>query len=668
MIQDADKGDLVNVSGVHLDDDAKRARLQSLINHEGARSYASALDYLGCVTIVDLDGVIVDANDELCRISQYARTDLVGKNLSVLATDMHGPRVQKKTIQYAATRKTWRGTLSCRRRDGEEFWTNASLAPITEEGNVIGCLLVQVDITETISLHNSVRERASQLNDVVESLPGGFALFNENRELVVCNQNLRKLINTSDKLVDPEQLADVQGKTTSAKPRGRFLSTYVDLTKNDSIAGVENHQGARDALTGLREHTVLRDELASALTGRSSNEKLAVIYLGVDRFKTINEQFGHATGDVLLKEIAKRICAITRSDDIVARVSGDEFAVVQRRTKNRVGVEALVKRLLKELSQPFSIDEKKIVIEVSAGVVMSPDKTTDPDELLRNADVALMRAKVDDFGGYSFFDVAIDSRQRAQRCLETDLRNALDRQQFRLHFQPLLSTAKRRIVGFEALLRWQHPEHGMVPAGEFIPLAEETGLIVPIGDWVMQKACQQALCWPEDVSIAVNVSAVQFRSRCLTDMVEKSLSGLDPSRLVIEVTESIFMQDACSSLNILRALREAGVQFALDDFGTGYSSLAYLQSFPFDKIKIDRSFVANATRDERSATLLATIVKMGRALGMNTVAEGVETEEQFDLVKSEGCEEVQGYLFAPPVSATKATKLLATWRPHRLTA
>jgi predicted signal transduction protein with EAL and GGDEF domain len=376
-------------------------------------------------------------------------------------------------------------------------------------------------------------------------------------------------------------------------------------------------------------------------------------------------------GDALLKVVAQRLGACIGETDTLARLGGDEFAIVQVAASDQPAASAaLAGRIIEAVGAPYNLDGHHMVIDTSIGVSIAPADGTEPDVLLKNADLALYRAKSDGRGTYRFFEAAMDARAQARRVMELELRAAVAGSQFELHYQPIQALDGGRIIAFEALVRWRHPHRGLVPPGEFIPLAEQTGLIVPIGEWVLQTACRQAATWPSQIRIAVNLSAVQFRNRRLEATVVAALasSGILPDRLELEITESVLLQDCEATLAALHALRELGVRISMDDFGTGYSSLSYLRSFPFDKIKIDQSFIRElATRDD-SIAIVRAITSLGKSLGIATTAEGVETSEQLALLKSEGCTEVQGYLFSPPRPAAEIASMLGQHVPGRAVA
>jgi diguanylate cyclase (GGDEF)-like protein len=415
------------------------------------------------------------------------------------------------------------------------------------------------------------------------------------------------------------------------------------------------------ALTNLPNRTLFRDQLEKGLRLSRRDERLAVLCLDLDHFKDINDSLGHPVGDALLVEVATRLSDCVGDRGTVARLGGDEFAVVQTGAGGPSEVSMLAQQLVERLAAPYDeVDGHQLSIGVSIGISMSPEDGSDPDELLKMADLALYRAKADGRGTYRFFETGMDARAQARRLMERDLRTALLKDEFEVYYQPIRDIARNRLVAFEALVRWNHPIRGIIAPDNFIPLAEETGLIVPLGESVLRKACADATGWPDDVTVAVNLSPIQFKGATLTSTVKSALedSGLPARRLELEITESVLLQNSESTLATLHDLRRSGIRISLDDFGTGYSSLSYLRSFPFDKIKIDRSFVKDLATREDSMAIVRAVTGIGRSLGIVTTAEGVETEAQFDLLSREGCTQAQGYLFSKPRPASEVDAML----------
>ena len=443
-----------------------------------------------------------------------------------------------------------------------------------------------------------------------------------------------------------------------------LLAVLEDVTArkvaNDRIA----HLAHYDALTELPNRVHFREQLEQALKWVHRGGRLATLYLDLDQFKSVNDTLGHPVGDELLKLVATRLRTCLRETDIVARLGGDEFAVIQTAIAGPADVIDLVTRIQKAIREPYEAGGHQLLADASIGIAIAPDDGADPDQLLKNADLAMYRAKADGRGTYRFYEPGMDARVKARLALESDLREAILSNGFELHYQPVVNLGNNRIAGCEALLRWRHPERGLVSPTEFIPIAEETGLITTLGEWVLRSACTEAANWPDDIKVAVNVSPVQFKSGGLVQTIIGTLaaSRLPARRLELEITEAVLIRDDEEALVILHQLRKLGVGIALDDFGTGYSSLSYLQRFPFDKIKIDRSFIKDVADANGSRSIVQAVVSIAAARNMTTTAEGVETPVQMEWLRALGCTEMQGYLFSPAISAAKMTELLLSYR------
>jgi diguanylate cyclase (GGDEF)-like protein len=443
---------------------------------------------------------------------------------------------------------------------------------------------------------------------------------------------------------------------------GGWVATHEDITEHRVAQAKISHMALHDALTNLPNRPYFREQLENRFALRERDKKFAVLCFDLDRFKSVNDTLGHAFGDKLLRQVGERVRGCLREGDTLARLGGDEFAILQGSVNQITEINALATRLNEVIAVPFDLDGYQAVVGVSIGIAVAPTDATQPDQLLKNADMALYRAKADGRGTYRFFEPEMDALMRQRRALEVDLRNALVNGEFELYYQPLVNLEKNEICGFEALLRWNHPRRGLIAPLEFIPLAEETELIVPIGEWVLRQACQEAMKWPDDISVAVNISSIQFKMRNLTQIVTSALarSGLTAQRLELEITESVLLLDNQATLATLHQIRGLGVRISMDDFGTGYSSLSYLRSFPFDKIKIDRSFVHDLSSDDDSMAIVRAVAVLGASLGMATTGEGVETQEELDYLRKEGCTEAQGYFFSQPRPAGEVGKMLAT--------
>jgi diguanylate cyclase (GGDEF)-like protein len=569
----------------------------------------------------------------------------------------------------------------------------------------------QLDRTLGALEHANDEMRAQNLrfDTALNNMSQGLVMFDNAERLVVCNERYIDMYGMSLEVVEPgcsfiellrhryeagdfpgDPEADrarilgalTEGTTTDflitgahgreiavaarTMPGGGWVATHEDVTERRRSEAKIAYMARHDALTDLPNRLQFHEQLAQALTGTTRGEKLAVLCLDIDRFKGVNDTLGHPIGDILLRAAAERLRACVRNTDIVARLGGDEFAIVQVGASQPKDATTLANRLIEAISAPYDLDGHQVVVGLSIGIAIAPDDGGQAHDLLKSADMALYRAKADGRGVYRFFEADMDARMQARRTLELDLRSAIVNGEFELFYQPLVETRTERVRGFEALIRWRHPRHGLVPPIEFIPLAEETGLIVPIGEWALHQACRDAAAWPDDVNVAVNLSPIQFKCKNLVATVMTALAraGLPPHRLELEITESVLLHESQTTLAMLHQLRDLGVRISMDDFGTGYSSLGYLRKFPFDKIKIDRSFVRDMSDREDSLAIVRAVTAMGASLGMTTTAEGVETREQLEQLRKEGCTEVQGYLFSRPRPAAEINELLDVLAPR----
>ena len=433
-------------------------------------------------------------------------------------------------------------------------------------------------------------------------------------------------------------------------PGGGWLATHEDVTERQRSEERIAHMARHDALTDLPNRVLLLEQLNHEVKRVKRGECLAVLCLDLDQFKSVNDALGHHIGDELLKLVGERLRGCTRELDIVARMGGDEFAIIMTQMDQAADAATLSKRILDSVIRPYQVEGHQIVTDISIGISVAPMDAVDPHELLRNADMALYDAKADGRGTFRFFEPEMNTRMKARRELEMDLRKALATEQFELHYQPLVVLETNEVNGFEALVRWNHPVRGLISPADFIPIAEETGLIVPLGEWVLNAACNEAVDWPDHIKVAVNLSPAQLNSRNLVSMITAALneSGMPPNKLQLEITETVLLQNTFSTLATLHELRRMGVQIALDDFGTGYSSLSYLRSFPFDKIKIDRSFIQDLSNGAEPLAIVNAVAGLARCLNMTSTAEGVETPQQMETLQAIGCTEMQGYLFSRP--------------------
>jgi diguanylate cyclase (GGDEF)-like protein len=531
----------------------------------------------------------------------------------------------------------------------------------------------------------------------------GVLMFDADRRIVVCNRRYLEMYGLSAEIVRPgcslrelleyrkmsgslaldvdsylqrieELLADRQtsemlvdtgdGRTihvvTQPLPDHGWVTTHEDITRQKEAEARIEHMAHHDALTGLPNRLLFHAQLEHALRWRGRDRGVSVLFIDLDNFKNINDTLGHQVGDSLLKTVASRLEGCIRAGDVVARLGGDEFVIVQTEVDDPADAANLATRVREAILDSCIIENHNIVVDASIGIALSPDDGTEPDELIKNADLALFGAKASGRGTYRFFEQAMDQRMLERHELELELRKALINGEFEVHFQPLVNLATDRIGCCEALLRWKHPERGYIPPDSFIHLAEETGLITRIGDWVIRNACHEAARWPQDVMLAINISPMQFRSENLINVVMHSLasSGLSPDRLELEITEAILLENTEATLATLDEFHRLGVRIAMDDFGTGYSSLSYLQKFPFDKIKIDGSFIQGLSESEGSAAIVRAVAGLAKSFSMTTTAEGVETAEQLRIVRELGCTEMQGHLFSKACTGEAVARLI----------
>jgi len=436
---------------------------------------------------------------------------------------------------------------------------------------------------------------------------------------------------------------------------GGWVATHEDVTERHRVEAKIAHMARHDALTDLGNRVLFREEMDEALARlQKSAEGFSVFVFDLDLFKSVNDSLGHPVGDALLKQVAQRLREATPATAAVGRLGGDEFAVLHRAAKDqKESAIVLANELLTAICAPYEVGGHQIVIGISIGIAIAPEHGTDADELLKNADLALYRAKSEGRNTYRFFEQEMDAEARMRHALEVDLRNAVSRGEFELHYQTIIDVATRRPRGAEALVRWRHPQYGLIPPDKFIPLAEEIGIIIPLGEWIIRQACRDAATWPDHIKLALNLSPVQFRNAGLIDTVVAAVieAGLTPDRIELEVTETVLLQKNASNVSVLHHLRDFGASIVLDDFGTGYSSLSYLRMFPFNKIKIDRSFVAELSSRADCAAIVCAMTGLARGLDIETTAEGVETQQQFELLRVAGCTQAQGYLFSRPCVA-----------------
>ncbi|HJE25841.1 MAG TPA: EAL domain-containing protein [Methylorubrum populi] len=644
------------------------------------------------IVVVDAAGRIVLANERAAAALGFKATE-AGRHHLAEAT---GSAVADSLLAMPGT-----GVATAETRSADGRWLRISRSPTRDGGFVAVC----TDVSLLKEQEDQLKRGNSQLDAALSNMLQGLCLYDAEGGLLVSNRRFADMLGIDAASLRPGMsLRDIAGLVEAASgddgrafnllmeqqallqrgssgslccpirtdcivsvrqqptAEGGWIATYEDVTLRYEAEARIITMARRDTLTGLANRMVFGERLEEASAHLGEGVGFATLCLDLDRFKEVNDTLGHPVGDNLLRSVADRLQGCLRDTDLVARLGGDEFAIVQSGPQVRADAIVLAKRLIAAFQSPFLLDGHIVTVGLSIGISLAPEHGTSPEKLLKSADLALYRAKANGRGGWCFFDEEMDLELRKRRALESDLKQAVRNDEFELVFQPIVKLDRQRIACCEALLRWRHPVRGYVSPAEFVPLAEETGLIGEIGEWVLHRACAEAATWPSGIGVAVNVSPAQFKNAAVVRAVKAALaaSGLPSNRLELEITESVLLTDNMATLATLHTLKRIGVRVAMDDFGTGFSSLSYLQSFPFDKIKIDQSFVRNLELTGNARLIVRSVIGLGRSLGITTTAEGIETEAQLEQLRLEGCEEGQGYLFSRPVPSARIRELVAT--------
>jgi diguanylate cyclase (GGDEF)-like protein len=520
----------------------------------------------------------------------------------------------------------------------------------SESGNIVDAL--ELGANDYVTKPVDFAVALARINTQIARRNAEQQVVSANEALTLANEDLEK------------RVAERTSRLIEANRRLK-----AEIADREELQARSQYLALHDSLTGLGNRLLFKEQLEEALKDVSATpHPLSVLFVDLDGFKAVNDTLGHSIGDMLLKLIASRLRDTTTKADRIARLGGDEFAILQTSVAQPDSAIALAESIIEVVGQPCTIDGHDISIGASVGIAIGRPGATDAESLLKSADLAMYSAKSDGRGTFRIFDPEMDSIVQARRTLERDMRTALVQNGFQLFYQPLVNLQTKKVTSFEALMRWRHPERGVVSPSEFIPVAEQMGLIVQLGEWALRQACTEATGWPEDIGVSVNLSPLQFAKGNLTSTVINALasSGLPASRLELEITETVFLEKSERNIEILNQLRDLGVRISMDDFGTGYSSIGYLRSFQFDKIKIDQSFVKDLLVDEGSLAIVRAIAGLGVSFGMTTTAEGVETEEQMRRLNVEGCIEVQGYFYSKPVPANEIESVLQSVTDRRL--
>ncbi|GLR08221.1 GGDEF domain-containing protein [Mixta theicola] len=668
----------------------------------------SVTDY--AIYMLDPGGHVANWNAGAQRTKGYMAHEILGQHFSLFYSPQERRNktpVANLNIARATGRfedQGWRY-----RKDGSAFWAHVVIDAIHDEGGqLVGYAKITRDITERREYEQQIlrakdlaeaqSERMTAmsrfLDTIISSIPSCVLVEDAvSREILLVNRKAEQLFGVEknsmhgkkpheclppelsdyfDMLADAalrsegihqseRQLSAAGGErilhTRAATVRGGDARTqYVmlivdDVTDQRAADARIHHMAHHDYLTSLPNRILFRQRLSDALRqGELHERQTAALCLDLDNFKNVNDALGHQMGDELLRAIAKRLRAVLREQDTLARIGGDEFAIVLPSLNHQQEANVVAQRLIEVVHPPVNVDGHNLSVGLSIGIAFADAELASPEQLLRCADMALYEAKRNGRNRYEYFTLEMDVQARTRRCMENDLREAITENQMRLYYQPITNSDQQAIIGYEALMRWHHPSKGLIMPGDFIPLAEETGLIHSLGAWALYEACREAKNWAGGQAVSVNLSPIQFKNSALVSVVEDALrgSGLEPWRLEVEITESVLLDDTLGNIHILQSLKALGVLIALDDFGTGYSSLSYLRSFPFDKIKIDRSFINDMSDSREALAIIRAITGMSRSLDIQITAEGVENREQFDKLKEEGCTLFQGYFFGRP--------------------
>lgn len=648
----------------------------------------------------------IEVNEALCRMLEYSREEMLGKRPFDF-TDKENAKIFKAQTSRIPNSSHRHYDIVLKSKSGRDVYTRFSATTIkNQNGDVISAFAFVSDITELKLAERSLIESKEQMEQLYRVIPSAIFTVDENRRITSFNNKAEEItgyaaeeiigkkcsifaINTCTKscgLYSRSVTKPIVGKECTIKRKDgeeRVISksadlvrdasgnviggveTFEDVTQQKQVAEMLNYIAYYDALTGLPNRVLFHDRFAMAITQADrSGEILALVFLDLDNFKTINDTLGHSVGDQLLHAVAARLKSSLRKSDTIARLGGDEFTVLLPQLKGAQDAGRITQKLINALKPPFSFGGREFHITASAGIALYPNDGDSASTLLRNADMALYRAKDHGKDNYQFYKPDMGDRAYERLALESSIRKALERQEFVLYYQPIVSVESGKIVAMEALLRWQHPDHGLLYPGGFISVLEETGLIASVGEWVLNAACNQARAWQDKglvpIRMAVNLSPRQFQQQSLVDMVARVLSrsGLRPGYLELEITENAVMKDAETAVSMCRSLKNMGIHISVDDFATGYSSLSFLKRFPADIIKIDQSFISDITTSASDAEIAKAIITLAHSLGMKAIAEGVETTEQLEFLRALTCDEIQGHVFSRPLAANEATELL----------
>ena len=686
---------------------------------EQLRLQAAALEAAAnAIVITDFHGAIMWVNRAFTTMTGYSKEEALGKNLRMLKSGEQPDNYYAEMWSTISSGKVWQGEIVNRRKDGTTYTEEMTITPVTQGGSATDTYFIAIkqDITERKRAEEELYRAHQMLQTILNTIPQRVFWKDRNCTYVGCNRafatdaglnNPAEIIGksdfelawsgTADRYRADDKLVMEQGSTklNFDEPQSRtdgsllwlrtnklplwdregkvigVIGTYEDITERKVAEERVQYLAYYDALTGLPNRTLLQDRLTKALaSARRRKDKVALLFLDLNRFKDINDSLGHSVGDLLLKEVAARLQKWAREQDTVARAGGDEFVIVLTAAKDGADAAVAAERLMHAMSAGFVVQGRSLSISCSLGISVFPEHGTDSETLIKNADAAMYCAKENGGHNFRFFTDDLNAQAAERLTLENGLRLALEKKELFLVYQPQMEIATGRIIGLEALLRWQHPDLGLVPPDKFIRIAENSGLIMPIGEWVLRTACSQARKWQDEglpaVSVAVNVSAVQFRQADFCELIRRVLNetGLGPQYLELELTESLLLANADVTLSVIQELKAMDLTLAIDDFGTGYSSLSYLKHFPVSKLKIDRSFIRDVAVNPDDAAITTAIISLAKSLSLKVIAEGVENEAQMSFLRAHQCDEIQGYYFSKPLAVDKVADKLRGDHPE----